>query len=239
MNKRICIFSWIFSISLILSLPLFADSKNIVYNQSFDYKNIETLRINLTAENLKISRIYGDEIVVEIGSNNLKQIPAVTLDQNDDDSSTFAIISTVKKASPGFNATVYLYLPQDFLPVEISISNVSGNIQSDLLTSQNIIFIKNVSGRTDVAGINTDYFSAGAVSGNITIQKLSAGYFDINNISGNVFAELEKAFEARSKITTVSGRIQVYYKKNESPFTDDSPDFIISSVSGKVETTAY
>ena len=228
----------IFLTILFFTSPVFSDAKNIVYNESFDYHNIDSLKINLTCENLKLTRIYGEEIVVEIGSNNIKKLPVVALDQADD-SATLTITSTVKKASVGFNATVYVYLPQDFLPDEISISNASGNIQTEALVSLNKIDIKNVSGRTDVAGINTDFLSASAVSGNITLQKVSAGYFDLNNVSGNVFAELEKAFEARSKITTISGRIQVYYKKNESPFTDDSPDFILSTVSGKVETTAY
>jgi DUF4097 and DUF4098 domain-containing protein YvlB len=236
MKKKICAFA----ITVFLSLPIFADSKNIVYNESFDFKNVDSLQINLTCENLNISRIYGDEIVVEIGTNNIKKLPVVTLEQNDDyGTGTLTITSTIKKVSLGFNSTVYLYLPQDFLPGELYISNVSGNIQSDVLVSVNNIIIKNVSGRTDIAGINTDYFSAAAASGNIKIQKLSAGYFDINNVSGNIFAELEKSFEAKSKITTISGKIQVYYKKNESPFTDDSPDFIISSVSGKIETVPF
>ena len=38
---------------------------------------------------------------------------------------------------------------------------------------------------------------------------------------------------------TISGKIQVYYKKNESPFTDDSPDLIVSSVSGNIETVPF
>ena len=71
------------------------------------------------------------------------------------------------------------------------------------------------------------------------MQNLSAGYFDMNNVSGNIFVELENSILAKSYITTVSGKIQVYYKKNESPFLDDSPDFIISSVSGKIETKPF
>ena len=53
-----------------LSLQAFADPKNIVYNEAFDFSAIENLDISLTYENLQISRIYGDEIVIEIGSNN-------------------------------------------------------------------------------------------------------------------------------------------------------------------------
>ena len=224
--------------ALLFSLPLFADSKNIVYNESFEFSQIDSLEILLSYENLKISQIYGDEIVVEIGSNNIKKIPEVTLEQ-DELYSTLKISTTAKKVLLGTNCTVYLYLPQDFLADQMSISLVSGNLQADILRSQNALFVNNISGRTDISESTTEYLKASSVSGNIKIQKLSASYFEMDSISGNIFIELEKAMEAKSRITSVSGKIQVYYKKNESPFSDDSPDFIISSVSGKTETIAY
>ena len=226
------------SVFLVFSLPFFADSKNIVYNNSFDFKNIDSLEVSLSYENLKISQIYGDEIVVEIGSNNNKKIPLVLLEQ-DELSCTLKITSTVKKATLGNSCTVYLYLPQDFFANQITISLVSGNLQADILKAQNALYIKNISGRTDIAGCTTDYLNATAISGNLTIQKITAGYFDINNTSGNIFLELEKALEAKSRVAGISGKIQVYYKKNESPFSDDSSELLISTVSGKVETVPF
>ena len=233
-------------IFLILSLifftaPFFADAKNIVYNKSFDFQSINELSISLTCENLKISRIYGEEIVVEIGSNNIKKIPEVVLEQAapEDDTCTLAITSVNKRSPLGFNCTVYVYLPQDFFADQISVSNMSGNIQADILATQNAIYISNMSGRTDIAAATTDYLCASSVSGNLTIQKITAGYFDINNTSGNIFLELEKALEAKSRVASVSGKIQVYYKKNESPFTDDSSELLISTVSGKVESVPF
>ena len=226
---------------LFFTLPFFADAKNIVYNNSFDYKNINTLSISLTCENLKISRIYGDEIVVEIGSNNIKKIPEVVIEQpeQEEDFSTLKITSVNKRSPLGFNCTVYVYLPQDFYAQQISISNMSGNIQADILNTQDAIYISNMSGRTDIAASSCDYLSASSVSGNLTLQKISTGYFDIKNVSGNTFLELENTIEAKSRVTSVSGKIQVYYKKNESPFLDDSPELFISTVSGKVETVPF
>ena len=192
----------------------FADSKNLVFNESYDYKGIDSITISLSYENLKISQIYGDEIVVEIGSNNIKKIPEVSIVQ-DELSSALEIKTTVKKATRGTNCTVYLYLPQDFLADRIDISLVSGNLQAENLRSQNALYISNVSGRTDIASSSTDFLKLTSISGNVTLQKLSAGYFDMNNVSGNIFVELENAILAKSYITTVSGKIQVYYKKNE------------------------
>ena len=235
MKKLFVVLSIIF-----FAAPFFADSKNLVYNKSFDYKNINTLSISLTCENLKINRIYGDEIVIEIGSNNLKKIPEVVLEQPEQEEASTLKITSVNKRSPlGFNCTVYVYLPQDFYAAQISISNVSGNIQADILNTQNAIYVSNMSGRTDIAASASDYLSASSVSGNLTLQKISAEYFDIQNVSGNTFLELENSIEARSRVTSVSGKIQVYYKKIESPFLDDSPELFISTVSGKVETVPF
>ncbi len=116
---------------------------------------------------------------------------------------------------------------------------VSGNLLADILRSQNELKLANVSGRTDIASSITDFLNASSVSGNITLQKVSAGYFSIENVSGNVFVELEDQILAKSNISTISGKIQVYHKKNESPFTDDSPELKVSSISGKVEVIAY
>ena len=114
----------------------FADSKNLVFNESYDYKGIDSITISLSYESLKISQIYGDEIVVEIGSNNIKKIPEVSIVQ-DELLSALEIKTTIKKATRGTNCTVYLYLPQDFLADRIDISLVSGNLQAENLRSQN------------------------------------------------------------------------------------------------------
>ena len=234
MNKKI----FAIVITLFLASALFADSKNIVYNESFAFEGLDSIDITLSYENLKISQIYGDEIVIEIGSNNIKKIPEVSLVQ-DELSSSLKITTKTKRATLGNDCTVYLYIPQDFLAQEMHISLVSGNLLADILKAQNALYIKNTSGRIDIAVVSTDFLNAGCVSGNITLQKVSAGYLDIKNTSGNIFVELEKPTQASSKVATISGKIQIYYKKNESPFSDDSPDFIISTVSGKIETVPY
>ena len=242
--------------------PLFADSKNIVYSQTFDFFELDSVNVSLTFETLQISRIYGDEIVVEIGSNNINKLPqAVTQNR------TLKITSKVKKASRGDKCTVYLYLPQDFNPQEIIIQNVSGNISADILKSQNKVSISNVSGRSDINACQTELFKVLSVSGNATLQKIAVDFFEFNSTSGTIFAELEAAPFASSSISSVSGKTQLYIPKNSNldlsassitgtikPLDSDKknagtyyqtttgtggPQISISSVSGKIEFTAY
>ena len=179
----------LFSVLLILffgaAVSLFADPKNIVYSQSFDYSQIDRMQISLVWENLIISQIYGDEISVEIGCNDLKKIPQVLCQDGD---GVFTIESREKKSRAGLRCTVYLYLPQDLHAMSITINNVSGNIQADILRAQNSIMINNVSGRTDIASCTTELYNVITVSGNATLQKINAEYFSFNATSGNIFA---------------------------------------------------
>ena len=259
MKKLVIIFC-----AFLLSLPLFADPKNIVYNQAFDFSAIENLDISLTYENLQISRIYGNEIVVEIGSNNIKKIPQVSVQDE-----SLQIISKEQKTSRGNKCNVYVYIPQDFDASEIKLNSVSGTISADILQTQNAVHINNVSGRTDIVACQTEFYKATSVSGNITLQKIAVDFFDFSSTSGTVFAELEQTPLASSKITNTSGKSQLYYPKSsnfelsaftvsgsiKTPDSDSNkknagtnyqsiigtggPQISISSVSGKIEITAY
>ncbi len=246
------LFSVLFILFLGASFSLFADPKNIVYSQVFDYSQIDSLNISLTWENLIISQIYGDEISVEIGCNDIKKIPQV-LCQDDN----LIIQSKETKSRSGLRCTVYLYLPQDLNAMSITINNVSGNIQADILRAQNAVAIGNVSGRTDIGSCNTEFYTLTTVSGNATLQKITAEYFDFSSTSGNLFAELEHDPLASSGITNISGKSQLYIPKdadlylstfsisgsitnNTKPQTNpDAPQITISSVSGKIEVKEY
>lgn len=259
MKKPVIIFC-----TFLLSLQLFAEPKNIVYNQAFDFSAIENLDISLTNENLQISRIYGNEIVVEIGSNNIKKIPQVSVQDE-----SLQIISKEQKSSRGNKCNVYVYIPQDFDASEIKLNSVSGTISADILQTQNAVHIKNVSGRTDIAACQTEFFTASSLSGNITLQKISVDFFDFSSTSGNIFVELEATPLASSKITNLSGKSQLYFPKEtnfdllaltvtgsikspesspdkktagtnyQSIIGTGGPQISITSVSGKIEITAY
>lgn len=235
-----------------MMLPLFADSKNIVSTQNFDALSVDTLEISLIYEDLKITQIYGDEISVEIGTNNIKKVPEVICEDG-----VLRIKSKEKKATRGNNCTVYLYLPQDLNLMSITINNASGNIQADILKAQNFVRLGNVSGRVDIASCTTELYNLTTVSGNATLQKVTVEYFDFSSTSGNIFAELSSAPLAASGITNVSGKSQLYVPKDSTLSfatfsvsgtitnnittrkTSTAPQITLSSVSGKIEVREY
>ena len=248
---------------LSMIFPFFADAKNLVYTNSFDFYTIDNLEITLTYEQLQILRIYGNELLVEIGSNNIKKIPEVSCDQE-----TLKITSKEEKYKRGDKCTVYLYIPQDFQAQSITIRNVSGNISADFLKAQNAVLLSNVSGRTDIGSCQTELFTCLSVSGNTSLQKIMVDYFEFGSTSGNIFAELERAPLATSMISNISGKTQVYFPKNSNfeilAFTisgsikipdsqnqkntphnfhsiigDGGTSLSVTSVSGKIEFTQY
>lgn len=245
MKKVLC-----FIIFVLLFPPLFADAKNIVYSNTFNYKTLSQLEISLTYEQLQISRIYGDEIVVEIGSNYIKKIPDVVLEED------LLKITSKQDQKPrrGDKCNVYVYLPQDFTAQSIIINNVSGNITADILQAQNAVLVSNGSGRTNISKCQTEYFSVLSVSGNSTLQKISAEYFELSATSGNIFAELETIPLATSMISNISGKSQLYYPKqsnfdiiafsingtnNHTTIGAGGPQVTLTSVSGKIEFVGY
>ena len=74
-------FTALMALGLFCSLPLFAESINLLYSQAFAIADLSALDISLDYEELHISQIYGDEISIEIESNNINRLPQVQVEE--------------------------------------------------------------------------------------------------------------------------------------------------------------
>ena len=215
--------------------PLFADSKNIVYSNTFAIADITDLKISLDYEELRINQIYGDEISIEIGCNNLSLVPSVQLQDNVlsiQGAGTHKQSKAIK--NKGNVCTVYVYIPQDFMPGTINISLQSSNLMAEVLRASTAIVISSTSGRIDLMESHTESLTVKNVSGNTTIQKIKVDYFDLRSTSGLIFAELAQAPLARCSIQNKSGKVQLYYPKDAQ-----LPQIDISSKSDKTEIKPF
>ena len=140
------------------SSPLFADSKNLVYSQVFGIEDITELKISLDYEELHISQIYGDEISIEIGCNNLNRVPVVELEDEVLSVQSPGVHKTAKsfRAETGTVCTVYVYLPQDFLPESVEITMLGANLMAEVLRATTSILISSNSGRIDLMSCITE-----------------------------------------------------------------------------------
>lgn len=227
MKKTIFALSFLY---FIFVCPAFSIIKNIVYSQSFDSSQIFTLSVDLVEEDVFISQIYGDEISVEISSNNLNLIPKVELDDE-----VLSIKTGKKIKTTGSHISVYIYIPQDWRPDLIDLHTVSGNIDAQNLSSIDAIKVYTVSGNINSSNSTSDYLQLSSTSGKIVSQKTSAQYFRIDTTSGNIFCELNHEPFAQSSITSVSGKIQVYYPQN----ADFESSFKSLSGTIKIDGTKY
>ena len=216
--------------------PAFADSKNIVYSQAFAIADITDLKLSLDYEELRINQIYGDEISIEIGCNNLNKIPVVQLDEGVLSVQTPAVHKGKKaaKANAGTVCTVYIYLPQDFMPDTINISMNSANLMAEVLRSSTAITVSSTSGRIDLMESLTESLTVKNVTGNTTLQKIKVDYFDLSSTSGLIFAELAQAPLASCRIKNQTGKVQLYYPKDAQ-----LPQIDISSKSDRTELKPF
>ncbi len=231
--NKLILFACLFLLSI---SSLFADSKNIVYSQVFGIVDITNLKIFLDYEELRISQIYGDEISIEIGCNNLNRIPAVQLEEGCLSVQTPGTRYTTKafRAEAGTVCTVYIYIPQDFLPETVSINMLGANLMADVLRATTSIEITGNRGRIDLMACTTESLTVKNVSGNTTLQKIKADYFDLRSTSGLIFAELAQAPLASSSIQNQTGKVQLYYPKDA-----ELPQIDISNKSGRTEINPF
>lgn len=203
----------LFSIFIIAfyTSTLFSQETNLVSRQNYDKKLINSIKSELTFEDINIKRIQGDEISIEIYCNNLNKVPTV---QNKD--SELFIQSLKKKNSPGDYCMVILYLPVDFNPETFSIKTISGFISLKDFSSENDIELFSQTGNIDIIKTKSTFLSVNSISGNIIAKNISCDYFSFSTISGNISFVLFSDLFAKSKISSVSGNINFNSLSNSS-----------------------
>jgi len=208
-------------ISLFLSFFLFGLEPNLISSQAF--KNIQNLQLNLYSENISISNFYGDEVLVELYSNNKKILPEL---QNDD--ATIFIKSDINNSSPADYCNVKIYIPEDKTFETVSVICESGNIFIEQINSEEMILktksgtikaqeistpseiiVSSTSGTIDISKIETETMSASSITGSIYISSCTAEYFDAATDSGFIDITLQRPQKACSYLKSVSGDIQI------------------------------
>lgn len=219
LKKRTALFkTFIFFVSFaLLTQAGMAQSKNIVYSNSFEIEELTAIEINLNFEEIFISQIYGNEITIEVGSNNLNKIPQI---KTEDGGLKIESAFNQGSSQKGQTCCVYIYIPQDFNPEYIKLLNQTGNIQAQILKAACFVSVQSTSGRIDIQACNTEFFVANNFAGESRLQKVSCDYFEFYSESGILFVELEKAPQAQSFIKNPAGKTQLYYPKNLDFFVD-------------------
>lgn len=194
-----------FLILLISSFYISAQDLNpdsLVYKEDFSVSDIKTLKFNLTFENLITDVFYGDEITVEIYSNNLIKTPVVSVA-----GTSLSISSTKQKNTPGDLCTVVVYIPKKHTFESVSISNNKGSINLESINVFDYIKISTTSGNIKLSNSNTSYLNAKTQSGNIKLNSQVLDYFETSTQSGEISINLLDSPYGKSFAKTESGNI--------------------------------
>ena len=229
-------FTALLALVLFCNLPLFAETKNLVYSKAFGIADLCALDISLDYEELHISQIYGDEISIEIESNNINRLPQVQVEEGVLTIKAAKARQTTKalRMEKGNVCRVFVYIPQDFLPDTINVSMKAANLRAEFLRSKVSITLSSITGRIDILSCQTESLTLNNKSGNSSLQKIKADYFDLRSTSGIIFAELAQAPLAKCVIQNQTGKVQLYYPKDAQ-----LPQIDILNKSGRTEINPF
>lgn len=203
MKKR-CIFSFLFSLFFSFS----AYSKTLIEREYIPYDNISFLEIQLENEDLLIQKYTGEDILIEIYSNNSNIIPTYEI-KND----VFQVQSNKESFKKPIYCIVEIYVPVNFIPQAIEVTNNSGKSSFKNLKAREDFVFTTFDGKTEFENIACESFKYNSYKSDFEYKNLNAESFFIQTYSGNVTLTLGKQSYTYSKIITRTGDIKVTYKK--------------------------
>lgn len=200
----------VFLFFLLIPSFFFAEEKNIISRQTYKAIDIESISVNVLFENIYVSTIYGDEILIEIGSNNNQFLPIIS--QQD---SCLKIKTNERNSwSPnsGTYCSIYIYVPFDYVPDNYDFIVSYGKISLQNITATNFIKLNGGEKEAVLSNLKTDYFcyiAYNEAGKEVVISNLDCTYFEIRGFVGDISLSLAKAPEASSIIRTKEGAISL------------------------------
>ncbi len=170
---------------IVFSGAIFAAERNVVFRESWNTAEVHEISTDLSSEELEISPIYGDEVTVEISSNNMRKTPEVSFGNG-----LLSIKSRQNVTSfSGLRIKVKIFVPHGFAPDVIYAETSSGDIDVDDV-SAGTFTVRTSSGSVEMEDVNVfGEFSVRTSSGSIDADGISASRIDLNSSSGKISVE--------------------------------------------------
>lgn len=180
--------------------------QNIFFRESYNSSDIKEILVNSIQEDIYISQINGDQIVVEMGSNNSRIQPSVVVENEN-----LKILNNNWDFEKGDFCSIYIYTPKEYIAEGYNLKTIFGKIKIDNLKSTD--YIKITTGQNDYnfKNLKTEYFYVSVDSelpeSGLNIKDLDCSYFKIDGFVGDINLSLIHAPKAQSKIHNKMGKI--------------------------------
>jgi len=209
-------------LSLFTALSVFASSKNLIHKETFS-ANLDNLEVKMFSEDVTIKEIYGDEIIVEVYSNNKRLMPKITKGTN-----SLEIYSSRKSIRFGEYCSIEISIPEETKFKNISMAQTSGDIDIETLYADNIT-IDSTSGDLEAEKLTADYkMVLRKTSGDIEIDNLATDELVLSSTSGTI--KVGKINAIDTSLVTTSGSIKIGKLDTES--------YDVTVTSGSVKISA-
>lgn len=211
-------------------IPLFAQNKNLIFSEYYEYSQISNLNISLVNADLRAQKYSGDTLLVEIYSNNRDLMPQILNKEN-----TFSITEPNEKLNEGYYTKVFLYFPVNMKFEEINIKNQNGDVDVSYVPDSKIVLIETSTGDIKINSSTCEYFSAKTVDGDMKVANLKCEFFIITSLNkSDIELTLTSLPVATSKIICLKGKIALSVK--EKATKDEILEYIdIQAASGKIK----
>lgn len=196
----------LFSILFLIIFSFCAHAETLVTREYIPCDEISFLEISLYNENLKIQKYTGEDLLIEIYSNNSNIIPTFNTKNG-----IFNVQSLKKNFAEPIYCTVEIYVPVNFNPESIEIENLYGSSTLSLLKTKGDFYFSTASGSVSFDSIACNFFKCTTISSDINYENLNCEGFYISTISGNISLSLKNNTYVLSSAISQKGNITVSY----------------------------
>jgi len=205
--KRI-LFYVLFSLS---SFFAFTQEKNIILRKTFPIQEISTINAELQFENLTITAYHGEDILVEVSSNNQKLLPEINFAED-----SFQITKSSNEFNKGDNCSIFVYVPYELQISDYNVGTWYGNLNLENLTASESIKITTQNSKVAITNLDCNYFYIEGGETSFEINQLSSAYFTILLTAGSITTYLKKAPQAKSLCRIKDGPIFMSIPRTEA-----------------------
>lgn len=201
------IYSLLFAFFLIF--PLFSQNETLIYSEDFDGINITFFSASLSNETINIVKYTGENVLIEIDSNNLNYKPQINLMNQ-----TLEITSSLYKPSSVDYCNINVYFPVNFRTEQIEIKTINGEILLKNTTVLQDITLSTDSGKITVNKIKTENLQVTSFSSTIECSNINCETFLLSSKKGDISLSITEDPVATSQIVTEEGSIVFEFPKD-------------------------
>ena len=194
-----------------LTFFCFSQEKNIILRETYPTQNISNIKIDLYSENLSISCYNGEDILIEVSSNNKNLKPEISIFNEQ-----FNISKTQSIFNKGDNCTVFVYIPFNHEILNYYINTRFGSLSTENLTATDKIQISCECFPFYNSNLTCNYFSFTTSENIIHINQLSCSYFDIQMTAGSLEVSLKNAPLASSYCHIKNGDLKISLPRTDN-----------------------